>query len=246
MHVGQDTRHYLQQGYKVLAVEANPILVEEANVKFKKYISSGDLIVLNVGIADKEGILPFYKNLRLTEWSSFDKSLGARNGTGCEEINVRCVTTKSLFEEYGVPYYMKVDIEGYDYLCLADIPAQGEKPQYVSCEASEVSWLEILRSKGYTKFKLISQSDDFNSIDINKEKKKYFPKYLIVKNGIKLRLQKFLTFKHPFTSSGPFGEATKGEWKSFEEIHKLYMEFAFSNNGRPVNSVSWFDFHATF
>jgi FkbM family methyltransferase len=246
MHVGQDTRYYLKQGYKVLAVEANPILVDKAKKKFRKYVSSGDLIILNVGIADKESVLPFYKNLRLSEWSSFDKSLGSRNGTMYEEIAVQCVTTKNLFEKYGIPYYMKVDIEGYDYLCLSDIPVQGEKPQYVSCEASSLSWLEILKSKGYTKFKMISQSDDYISLDLNKERKKYYPQYLIVKNGIKLRLQKFLPFKHQYGSSGPFGEATKGEWKSYEEIQQLYMELTAGNNGKRLNNVSWFDFHATF
>lgn len=246
MHVGQDTMHYLKQGYKVIAVEANPILVENNTKKFSKYISSGDLIILNVGIADKESVLPFYKNARLSEWSSFDKALGSRNGTAYEEIAVQCVTTKSLFEKYGIPYYMKVDIEGYDYLCLLDIPVQGEKPQYVSCEASDISWLDILKSKGYTKFKLLSQGDDYTPIDINKEKKKYYPKYLIIKNGIKLRLQKFLPFKYNFGSSGPFGEATKGPWKSYEEVHKLYQEFSIGNNGQPLNQVSWFDFHATF
>jgi FkbM family methyltransferase len=246
MHVGQDTMYYLKQGYKVIAVEANPILVENNKKKFSKYISSGDLIILNVGIADKEAVLPFYKNLRLSEWSSFDKALGSRNGTAFEEIAVPCVTTKSLFEKYGIPYYMKVDIEGYDYLCLLDIPVQGEKPKYVSCEASDISWLDILRSKGYTKFKLLSQGDDYTPIDLNKEKKKYYPKYLIIKNGIKLRLQKFLPFKHNFGSSGPFGETTKGAWISYEEAHKLFLEFSTGNNGHALNQVNWFDFHATF
>ena len=50
MHTGQDTSHYLESGYMVVAVEANPLLVEEAQLKFAKEIAAGNLIILNVGI----------------------------------------------------------------------------------------------------------------------------------------------------------------------------------------------------
>ncbi len=244
MHKGEDTVFYLKKGYRVLAVEANPVLVEKAKKKFKLYIATGQLIILNVGIAETESILPFYKNLHLSEWSSFDKSIGTRNGTKYEVINVQCTTTKNLFETYGIPYYMKIDIEGYDHLCLSDIPDKSPKPKYVSCEACSLEWLNILLKKGYSKFKLISQGDGYRPIDISQEKKAYYPKYQIIKNGIKLRLQKFIPFKHLYGSSGPFGEETKGAWQSYEEVKNLYQTFRNPTSGMPLNTVSWFDFHA--
>lgn len=121
MHKGEDTRHYLQKGYQVLAVEADPLLAEKCKQTFSKYISKGQLTILNVGIAEKEAVLPFYKNLRLTEWSSFNSELGTRNNTKCEVVNVQCGTTGSLFAKYGVPFYLKIDIEGSDYLCVQAI-----------------------------------------------------------------------------------------------------------------------------
>ncbi len=245
MHNGEDTTYYLRGGFRVLAIEANPILVENAKKKFNRYIVSGQLQMLNNGIAQTEGILPFYKNLRLSEWSSFDKAIGSRNGTKYEIINTQCTTTKKLFETYGIPFYMKVDIEGYDHLCLSDIPKDGNKPQFVSCEACHLEWLDILLSKGYQKFKLISQGDNYIPINLNKERKSYYPMYQIIKNGIKLRLQKFIPFKHMYGSSGPFGENTKGEWQSYEEIKKLFETFNNNQSGKPLNSVSWFDFHAS-
>ncbi len=107
-----------------------------------------------------------------------------------------------------------------------------------------MEWLDILRSKGYSKFKLIRPLDHFPPIPITKERKKYYPIFKFIKNGVKLRVQKIIPLKHPYGSSGPFGEQTKGEWKSYEEIKKLYLEF--NNNGKPLNNVSWFDFHATY
>lgn len=246
MHIGQDTKYYLEEGYNVLAIEANPILVKKAKIKFAKFIAAKQLTILNVGIAESEGRRLFYKNLRRSEWSSFDKSIGSRNGTQYEVIEVQCITTKKLFNDYGLPYYMKVDIEGYDYLCLSDIPDQGEKPQFVSCEADSLEWLNIMRSKGYSKFKLISQGGDFSPINLNKERNFYYNKYQLIKNIVKLRLQRVLPFKHMIGSSGPFGEKSLGEWKTYDEVKELYEAFYSNKSGKALNDYSWFDFHATF
>jgi len=244
MHTGQDTLFYLKSGYNVLAIEADPILVEKANLKFKKFIDSGQLTILNIGIAESEGVLPFYRNLRLTEWSSFDKTMGSRSGQ-YEVIDIPCTSTKKLFEQYGIPYYLKVDIEGFDYLCINDLPSDGRGPQYVSCEAQNLSLLETLKSKGYNKFKMINQGDNHRPINIWKEKLPFFTRYQIIKNGIIIRLQDIIPIrKYKYRSSGPFGENTKGEWMSFEETKNLYESFY--NNGNPINNYSWFDFHAKY
>jgi len=245
MHIGEDTRHYLAKGYKVLAVEANPILAKQNAEKFKEAINGNQLIILNAGVAEKKGVLPFYVNHRLTEWSSFDKATGTRNNTAFHVIDVPCVTTRSLFEQYGVPYYLKVDIEGFDHYCLHDI-VPGFKPKYVSCEAVYLEWMEILVQKGYTKFKLLNQANDFKPINIEQEKKAWFPKYEIVKNGIKLRVQKFISFKHMYGSSGPFGEDTTGDWLSADEMRELYKAFYQYENQEPHTGTSLFAFRTTY
>jgi FkbM family methyltransferase len=246
MHIGEDTRHYLSKGYKVLAVEANPILAAQNSKKFSKAINAKQLVILNAGVAENEGVLPFYVNHRLSEWSSFDKETGTRNNTAYHVIDVPCVTTRSLFEQYGVPYYLKVDIEGFDHYCLLDIDAAGEKPKYVSCEAVHLEWLEILVSKGYTMFKLLNQANGFRPINLAQEKKPWFPRYEIIKNGLKLRLQRFIPFKHMYGSSGPFGEDTAGPWQTAAEIRELYKAFYQYERQQPLSGASWFDFHATY
>lgn len=246
MHTGQDTKHYLKMGYKVLAIEASPILVEEGKKKFSKEIAAGLLTILNVGIADKDATLPFYINKRLTEWSSFNEELGKRGGMGFEVVNVPCVTTHSLFEQYGIPHYLKVDIEGFDFYCINDLPPNGKGPKYVSCEASEVSLLDTMYQKGYRKFKIIHQSNGFKSLDLNTEKGSFYPQYLTIRNGIFLRLDRFVSFKHPYGSAGPFGEDTNGPWLPYETAREQFNAFYQGDKKTALNKVSWFDFHATF
>lgn len=244
MHKGEDTIHYLKEGFNVVAVEANPALVSYCKEKFRDAITSNRLKIINVGIAVEKTVLPFYINLHTSEWSSFDISIGGRNNTGFKIINVPCVTTKSLFEEYGVPYYMKVDIEGNDFLCLKDIPDSGEKPRYVSCEAVHVEWLNILKRKGYQKFKLINQADGFNPMKINVQKRRYYPAYVQIRNGLEQRARRVFEFKYASSSSGPFGENSKGKWNTYEEVRKLFLEFYQGDLNKPVNKYSWWDFHA--
>jgi len=244
MHRGEDTEYYLREGYKVVAVEANPILANECRQKFEKEIASGQLLIVNAGIGEKEGIMPFYVNKYQSEWSSFDKAIGTRNNTEFEVMNVHCVTTQNLFQLHGVPFYLKVDIEGYDYLALKDISENGPKPPYVSCEAGDISWLDILYSKGYRKFKFINQANNFKPYNLNREKNRYYVIYRKIKHGINHRLRNILRPKFPGGSSGPFGENTKGNWKSYEEIRHTFLEYLQGDLKTPVNHISWMDFHA--
>ena len=160
-------------------------------------------------------------------------------------IEVECITTQILFHQYGIPYYLKIDIEGYDYLCIEAINENAGLPLYVSCESTSLNLVHTLYSKGYRKFKMINQADNLRPLNISKEKSWVFPIYLKIKNGILLRFQKYLPIKYPYSSSGPFGENTKGRWVSYEEMILMYQSF-YGNGVRqePVNQYSWFDFHA--
>ena len=248
MHIGQDTVTYLREGFRVLAIEANPVLAEQNKRKFKRYITDGSLTILNVGIADKEGVLPFYINKKTSEWSSFDFNTGARNNTPYEVLNVPCVTTGSLFRQYDIPHFLKVDIEGYDVHCVDALPdvTSGNGIKYISCEASNVSLIDTLYHKGYTMFKLIHQSFDFNPIDLKLEKHPLFPLFLHAYASIKLKLHKLIRVPHPYSSSGPIPEKAKGTWLPYETARQLHTDFFQGDKMTPLCNKSWFDFHATY
>jgi SAM-dependent methyltransferase len=46
LYNGDDTAYYLFQGYKVVAIDANPLMIEEATSRFAKEIDDGRLTLL--------------------------------------------------------------------------------------------------------------------------------------------------------------------------------------------------------
>lgn len=244
MHKGEDTRYYLKKGYKVVAVEANPALVAAANAELAAYIKTGQLIILNVGIAATEGSLTFYRNDHELEWSSFDKAIGTRDNTPYTQMQVPCTTIDSILAQYGIPYYMKIDIEGYDPICINGIKSSENAPTYISCEASSIECLDALISKGYTQFKLINQARNFTPFDLALEKNAISNFIQQKWNRAKIRLQQYLPFKYNFGTSGPFGEDTSGPWRNADYIRSAYFQFYSKESNQPINGISWFDIHA--
>lgn len=241
MFTGDDTAYYLNKGYRVIAVEANPVLAKAGTEKFSDYIKNGSLTIINKGIAEKQGECSFWVNKANGEWSSFNKEMAIKWSPDVHEVKVETTNLNELFKTYGVPFFLKIDIEGMDIFCLKSIDANN-KPRYVSCEVGELEMLEILQAKGYTKFKMINQASGFSSFSAFKEV--FFVPSLIEKIIWKIKKKAFKS-SIPYGNSGYFGEDTKGQWKSFEEIKRDYKTY-YKKDGEPINRLSWYDFHATF
>ena len=52
MHNGNDTAFYLHQGFRVIAIDADPRAVDAAKQRFRSDLASERLKFLNVGIAE--------------------------------------------------------------------------------------------------------------------------------------------------------------------------------------------------
>ena len=227
MHVGQDTAFYLAKGFRVIAADANPVLVRDAGRHFQNAVASGQLIVLNVGIGDKEGVFPFYVNAHYSEWSSFDREIGSRDG--CKEIiEVPMIPFEQLLTRYGTPYYLKIDIEGYDLVVLERLALTDARPEYLSVENGEPRMLHQLTSLGYGGFKFINQS-----------------KVAEMRCPSPAREGDDIDWTFPWGSSGPFGEDTPGQWKTPPDI-LLDIKSYWDNPQRDANIHGWFDLHARF
>jgi FkbM family methyltransferase len=150
---GDDTAHYLSRGFSVIAVDANPHLVERGRERFATQIADGRLRLLNIGIADHAGTADFYINHQSNAESSFIPEVGQRGGA-YSVVNVPTTTLSALFKEFGTPYYCKIDVEGHEWICLRDLTAT---PLYVSVEAHRLEYLALLYSKGYRQFKVVNQ-----------------------------------------------------------------------------------------
>jgi FkbM family methyltransferase len=225
MHQGQDTEFYLKKGFDVVAIEANPSLVEEQRTRFDKYIKNGRLKILNIGIGRNRGKFTFYVNDYLSEWSSFDREIGTREGR-FHEIEVDMVPLEDILAEHGAPYYLKIDIEGHDFIALESIRFTPDKPRFISVENGQKPFLDFLYAEGYTRFKFINQQKV-------PEQQVVFPQ----REGV------FVRHIFPHGASGLFGEETPGEWLDYDNVLRVINAY-WENPNRDADIDGWFDLHA--
>ena len=254
-HSGDDTAYYLSGGYSVVAIEANPALADEVSIRFASAIASGRLVVLNVGIADADGSADFWVCDDATIGSSFDRSIASRSGARHHSVRVATRRFAGVLAQYGVPFYAKIDIEGFDHFCIQDL-APDDKPRYVSIELNHDRVrqdLELLRRRGYTSFKVIDQvgfrpAGTHSLIDVAPRRARSF----LSRNWQRARNRLVLMrppsegdWRFPYGSSGPFGEDTRGRWMSFEATARWVDRLLEQERQRRTGELArWFDIHA--
>jgi FkbM family methyltransferase len=96
------------------------------------YVTSGQLTLVNAGISDcNEDVTLTISGDDLGSSSTYQAEMVEKAPVA--SFTVPGITTQQLFRRFGVPFYLKVDIEGADRLSvLALTPAT--KPEYVSFE----------------------------------------------------------------------------------------------------------------
>jgi FkbM family methyltransferase len=103
MNNGDDCAYYLSKGFDVVAIEANPSLVQRARERFRQEISDRRLVIEWVGIVDQPGSIPFWICDERDVFSSFDATRAGRSGLKCHPIEVECVTFDTILKKYGIP-----------------------------------------------------------------------------------------------------------------------------------------------
>jgi len=222
MNNGDDSAYYLSRGFDVVAVEANPSLCNKARDRFRTAIDERRLTILNAAIWEKAGEATFYVNLDNDHWSSLDIGWAGRDASQCKEITVPCATLSSLFNEFGVPHYLKIDVEGVDESVLEQLRSSSLLPLYVSVEDCRFGfqYMETLASCGYDGFKLLDQSTVPQMTDP------------ATGNGF------------ASGSSGPFGADLPGEWLTYDEMVKFYSVTVRDLAGnRLAPRTQWWDIH---
>lgn len=182
MHRGEDANYYLKRGYNVIAIDANPNIIKYVNKKFEQEVKQKKLRVLNYAIADIDEMHMDFNISELSLWSSLKKEIADRNQLAKETLKVECKTLKTIFKTYGTPIYCKIDIEGYDELCLQTLSGLNILPTFISVESECVGENQILTEEqslatliglkelGYTKFKLVDQT----SLEILKKDEDFY------------------------------------------------------------------------
>jgi FkbM family methyltransferase len=177
-HNGTDTKNYLEKGFKVIAVEANEDLCNEGSKMFAQAIEGGRLIILNRAFADHgHGEIPFFVHTNL-DWSTADPDKAEYLEIEKTSKMIKTISYHDLIAVFGMPYYIKCDIEGYDYKLIEQICESDRKikPEYISFELSRLDYFKIfsfLYVAGYRKFQLRNQL--YNSPYSSGEFARYLP-----------------------------------------------------------------------
>jgi FkbM family methyltransferase len=228
VNAGEDTSYYLQKGFRVVGVEANPRIFAKLQITFERAIAEGKLTLLNIGIWNRPTILPFYINLDNDHWSSFDPVYGCRDNSRFEIIEVPCIGIRTLFQQHGIPRYIKVDIEGGDKLVIADLPGLERIPPFISVEEFGNHTIPELFRAGYRKFKIIPQ----------REKDLPLPTTI---QGEGVPIEKAFSG----LDSGPFGLDLAGEWLTYEQALAAFRQSVRNEAGKGIGPLhEWFDVHA--
>ena len=225
---GSDTEFYLRKGFKVVAVEANPILAGQLAERFAKQITSRQLSLLGIGVSDRFGESSFYINEKTDHWSSFDLTYGGRDGTAYQTVSVRTLPLAYIMLRYGCPYYMKIDVEGFDKGAIRQLKEVKIRPRFISFEEYGLEGFSQVAELGYKRFFIATQHDKGWARSPNPPSE-----------GL------FVDRVSTWSDSGLFGREVPGPWLDLTEAQTYYEKNVrgadFSYRGPPGE---WFDIHA--
>lgn len=253
LHKGEDSEFYLKKGFRVVAIEALPALVQTATERLHGYLDNGQLVILNVAVAEKDGPLTFFENLGDSVWGTAYPEWAQRNqrlGQSSIKRTVQGMNFANILKRYGIPYYLKIDIEGADILCLEALKNFESKPKHVSIESAKTSWklllseFAIFKALGYSRFKVVPQQHMTAQIC-----------------PVPAREGRCVDHQFENGASGLFGEESPGEWMDEAEAVRIYRSIflrykLFGDDSivlakrvlrrlRLIPNVGWYDTHAT-
>lgn len=163
---GDDAAAYLARGFRVIAVEANPILCEDMKNRFATDCKLGRAVILNKAINRHGGgtITLHVNSLDSAQGTAIESYSLRALARGGEIVNfdVPTISLASLVEKYGEPHYIKIDIEGMDGEAIAGL-SPSQAPQFISIERpsspqNQLRAILTLRRLGYTRFQTVDQS----------------------------------------------------------------------------------------
>jgi FkbM family methyltransferase len=114
-NMGNRVQPLLLIGAKVVAVEPQADCYSYLKEKFGKKIT-----IVGKGLGEKEGLKKFYVSNASTlssfsrEWIESVKAERFNEYTWNNEIDLEITTADKLIESFGVPLYIKIDVEGYE------------------------------------------------------------------------------------------------------------------------------------
>lgn len=265
---GEDTEYYLARGFKVVAIDADPKVIEKAKIRFKTALKSKKLVLLNYVINDKDDQEVDFHISNIPGGSSLKYAISNKKASYSHTLKVKTKRLSSLIEEYGVPFYCKIDIEGSDSIALKTLSNLRILPKFISVETECLEKDEIMTREhslvnlrnlyrlGYSGFKLI---DQHNLIELKPEMFSFIKRTFIDRLKGVLRMYNILKlppikkilpgefeYDFPYSASGPFGEDLAGDWLDYKKAENNFLLYRSLYFNLPINMnyIFWCDWHA--
>jgi hypothetical protein len=165
-------------------------------------------------LSNHTSTVKFYKNPKLSVWGTTSEDWATRNsrlGKSSEVIEVKAIDFRDCLRTYGMPYYMKIDIEGSDRICLESLLDLEVRPDYVSIESEKVSFaklveeVDLLLKLGYNAFQAVQQADIDRQEQLNPPNE-----------GV------FVPHRFEVGCSGLFGRDLPGDWLNSQDLLSVY------------------------
>ena len=221
-HRGDFTNFYLQKGFLVISVDANPHICEILNHRFQNEIVNGLCVVENRCVSDVGNKVPFYINSDCDLWSSVNLGDASRLHSQFSMRLIETVSIDELIVKYGCPYYIKIDLDSSSYSALEQLAGTHARPSFVSVHDQGTKVFEMLFRLGYTHFNIRSQVPDPHSGEP-----------VVAQEGAYSKLNQNTS------SVFLFARELKG-WVPYSQIEETYRSM------QRYDPDNWFDIHATF
>jgi FkbM family methyltransferase len=221
---GEDSAFYLAKGFDVVGVEADATVQARLAARFGAEIADGRFRLLHRAAAARGGEwLAFFHDEARQSHSSLSPS-GRDPGRAAEVFSIDWL---ELREVAGVPYYLKLDIEGGEPAFLSSMAIGGALPPFVSAEVPTFRPVAQLFDLGYRHFRLINH-EILNRLTL--------PDPALEGS--------FVARPDPQHWSGPFGRELPGKrWYDFQEIRGIYEDMHRLWEMETL-IVGWLDCHA--
>jgi FkbM family methyltransferase len=128
---GHKVNVFRKMGFNVIAVDPEPKCLDTLNYRFAK---DKQVTIEPKGVADKPGMLELNIYHGRSGLNTFSNKWTNQGADAAEnKIAVPVTTLDLMMQEYGVPYFVKIDVEGYEWNVI-----QGMKkaPAFLSFEAN--------------------------------------------------------------------------------------------------------------
>jgi len=132
---GGKSAAFLTLGAKVIAVEPNPNCIDSLLKRFAKEIDAGRFVLLPVAVGRSAGRVQLRQFVldggNASGSDIFAAALEHEFGPPSAVFDVEMIAGASLFDRFGVPAFIKIDVEGMDAEVLSTVP---RRPRMLSFE----------------------------------------------------------------------------------------------------------------